>query len=281
MRKEFRMKSRKGAEHDLVMKVQGVPGTRNKLQKRMLGHQRLFVNALLNHFERRLPCPPLVPLFSKVLDFRKMPLEMPPEGGEDMLLKWGCSELTALVKRRYSYLLPALDEIQNQALRVRVFVREHKDRFTRTIKSSVDKDTGESRQARKELVLTGDGGVFGLMWSRGDAFGLPVPLFARIVDDMIAYRVNQSDTERVGGKLSRILCAERSLLDNEMVDMLTFLAQNLPPLHIFDARRCVREWRKQGHLLPYNANNRAGEVLSRFRGTVERVGKFMLVKGSI
>ena len=62
---------------------------------------------------------------------------------------------------------------------------------------------------------------------------------------------------------------------------MTFLAQNLPPLHIFDAGRCVREWRKQGHLLPYNANNRAGEVLSRFRGTVERVGKFMLVKGSI
>ena len=106
-----------------------------------------------------------------------------------------------------------------------------------------------------------------------------VPLFARIVDDMIAYRVNQSDTERVGGKLSRILCAERSLLDDEMVDMLTFLAQNLPPIHMFDAEQCVREWYKRGNKLPYNANDTAGRVLARFRLDGVTSGNFMLVKG--
>ena len=106
-----------------------------------------------------------------------------------------------------------------------------------------------------------------------------MPLFARIVDDMIAYRVNQSDTERVGGKLSRILCAERSLLDDEMVDMLTFLAQNLPPIHMFDAEQCVREWYKRGNKLPYNANDTAGRVLTRFRLDGVTSGNFMLVKG--
>jgi hypothetical protein len=38
------------------------------------------------------------------------------------------------------------------------------------------------------------------------------------------------------------------------------------------------EWQKQGHKLPYNSNDMAARVLTRFRGTVEGVGKFILVK---
>ena len=64
-----------------------------------------------------------------------------------------------------------------------------------------------------------------------------------------------------------------------MVDMLTFLAQNLPPIHMFDAEQCVREWYRLGHKLPYNANDTAGRVLARFRLDGVTSGNFMLVKG--
>ena len=102
------------------------------------------------------------------------------------------------------------------------------------------------------------------MFTRSDGFGLPVPLFAKIADDMIAYRINQSDTERVGGKVTNILCPERSLLKDDMVDTFTFLSQNLTPIHTIDTDRLVKEWIKRGHKLPYNANEKVGTVLRRF-----------------
>ena len=54
-----------------------------------------------------------------------------------------------------------------------------------------------------------------------DTFGLAVPNYAHIIDYMIAYRLNQSDTERSGGFVSRILKKERTLLDDDILQALS------------------------------------------------------------
>ena len=145
------------------------------------------------------------------------------------------------------YLATKAKKMRDYRLRKRLQQQQHKE-----------------EEHERKLMLTGPGSIFELMFTRSDGFGLPVPLFAKIADDMIAYRINQSDTERVGGKVTNILCPERSLLKDDMVDTFTFLSQNLTPIHTIDTDRLVKEWIKRGHKLPYNANEKVGTVLRRF-----------------
>lgn len=106
-----------------------------------------------------------------------------------------------------------------------------------------------------------------------DIIDHPSPLVAFVDSGM-----STAGAERVGGKLPRILCAERSLLDDELVYTLTFREQNLPPIHMFDAEQCVREWYKRGNKLPYNADDKAGRVLARFQLDGVTSSNLMLVK---
>ena len=163
------------------------------------------------------------------------------------------------------YLATKAKKMRDYRLRKRLQQQQHKEE---ELKNSVSRRTrGEIKRQIEQsllLMLTGPGSIFELMFTRSDGFGLPVPLFAKIADDMIAYRINQSDTERVGGKVTNILCPERSLLKDDMVDTFTFLSQNLTPIHTIDTDRLVKEWIKRGHKLPYNANEKVGTVLRRF-----------------
>ena len=151
--------------------------------------------------------------------------------------------------------------MQEQARQVRLFVRQHQQRFTKVTQV---KRAGIVIETKRELLLTGPGSVFRLMFSRSDALGLAVPDFAHIVDYMISYRTNQSDTERAGGKVSRTLTSERTLLKDDAVGALTFLSSNLPYGHELDVDLLVKKWEKK-HKLPVKANEAASKVLTRMR----------------
>ena len=45
---------------------------------------------------------------------------------------------------------------------------------------------------------------------------------------MISYRLNQSDTERAGGLVSRILTKERTSLNDDILQALVFISFNMP-----------------------------------------------------
>ena len=45
---------------------------------------------------------------------------------------------------------------------------------------------------------------------------------------MISYRLNQSDTERAGGLVSRILTKERTSLKDDILQALVFISFNMP-----------------------------------------------------
>ena len=256
---------------DVVMTVTRFPKTRKEVKTRMLLHQCHVVKVMLENFDRRLPMKPVVPLLTKVFSYGQMPLS-----NQDLLQAYGDTELTEIVRTKFPYYMPVVGEVLAQARQVRLFVSKNKSRFVRKVEEWIDEDTAEIHPESVELLLTGPGSVFELMFTQSDGFGLPVPLFAHIADFMITYRFQQSDTERTGGILTAVLTKQRTLMKDDILEALVFLAQNLPPLHLIDVDRLVNEWIRRKNLLPYNRNETIGRVLQRMYN--ETTTKFVLRK---
>ena len=91
----------------------------------------------------------------------------------------------------------------------------------------------------------------------------PVPFFLHMMADyLISSRKHQSDTERSGGRFSAIMVPGRSLLGNDTIEALVFLAVNLPELHEIDIGSLVESWIVAGGKLPIA--HAANQVIKRF-----------------
>jgi len=99
-------------------------------------YQHKLVAVLLQNFDERLPLPEVIKQMSKCLDFTKMPL-CASATDEDPLIIYGESALTWLVQNK----LPHLDlhEVLIGYLRIKLYVREHRDRFMADIEKKDEK----------------------------------------------------------------------------------------------------------------------------------------------
>lgn len=195
-------------------------------------------------------------LMKKVFEFRDMPLSAWDGVGDDPLARFGEEELKELVSTQFSYFAGNMVNVVTEFRRVRFFVRSHHEEFL--------VNTAKANQPeRLKLQLTGERGVFTQLFASSDVFNPPIPLYLHMADKMIASRKNQSDTERSGGRFSAILVPERSLLADDIVEALVFLAVNLPELHEIDTDALVDAWVKAGGKLPIAHG--ANQVIERFR----------------
>ena len=90
--------------------------------------------------------------------------------------------------------------------------------------------------------------------------------FLEVLDHMIAFRFNQSDTERVGRTMTLTKPALRSSLGPLHFKQACWVAFNSPGFHEVDIQAFVRRWRADGHLsalMKHRDAERAREVLER------------------
>ena len=86
------------------------------------------------------------------------------------------------------------------------------------------------------------------------------------MDYMIAFRFNQSDTERVGRSMTLTKPALRSSLGNTHFKQAVWVASNSPGFHEIDIMALVKHWKADGHLsavMKDATGPRAREVLER------------------
>ena len=226
----------------------------------MLGILKDFAGCMLEHFDDFLSVPDIVPKLITVMDYRQMP---PLTLKTTAFQEYGREELYQIIDAKFPYFKHVKDEVHDEALVVREWVFKHKKYLQRESEAFVDKDTGVSYDAKSDLALTGRNSVFGHMFSSSNAFGQPVKRFAHICDYMIAYRINQSDTERIGKILKNVVTPDRSTLLPRNAEVLVCLAKNLPALGDIDYDRFVDEWIRRGHRLPMMKND--GGVMRRKR----------------
>ena len=83
---------------------------------------------------------------------------------------------------------------------------------------------------------------------------------------MIAFRFNQSDTERAGRTMTLTKPALRSSLGNKHFKHAAWVAFNSPGFHEIDIMALVQRWKADGHLsavMKDATGPRAKEVLQR------------------
>ena len=90
-------------------------------------------------------------------------------------------------------------------------------------------------------------------------------MFLELLDFMISFRFNQSDTERAGHTMTLTKPAVRSSLGDEHFKQACWVAFNSPGFHQLDVMAFVRRWMADGHLsaVTKGAGARAREVLDR------------------
>ena len=90
--------------------------------------------------------------------------------------------------------------------------------------------------------------------------------FLEVMDFMISFRFNQSDTERAGRTMTLTKPALRSSLGNVHFKQAAWVAFNSPGFHEIDVMALVRRWKADGHLsavMKDASGPRAKEVLER------------------
>lgn len=159
----------------------------------------------------------------------------------------GRAELEELCISRYNSM--DVDELKNQALRFRFYVRDNHHVFYHDSK----------------LIITGPGSIFEALFTNSDALGAfaPIPDFLAIADDMISMLVTQCATERIGRRMGLTKSLLRSNMTDDLFDALLFLGANMAPIHETDIDSLCKKFLKAGHLPPYTANGSGSRVLSR------------------
>ena len=90
----------------------------------------------------------------------------------------------------------------------------------------------------------------------------------QVLDYMISFRYNQSDTERAGRTMTLTKPALRSSLGDLHFKQACWVAFNSPPFHEVDMMPFVKRWMADGHLSAVMKDEgalRANEVLERKR----------------
>ena len=82
---------------------------------------------------------------------------------------------------------------------------------------------------------------------------------------MIAFKWNQSDTERGGSKMVRAKSKDRASMGFETFNELVFIGANICFIHEFDLDRAVAMFLKAGHKLPTDKGDEYSKVVERLR----------------
>lgn len=227
---------------------------------RALSYQAAICSSLLRHLPTRIVWPEVVDRLAEALDFRLMPLE---KGGDEALETWGDEALRWLA----SEALPHLEEgtLAAEALRVRLFVREHREEWM--VKVDVFSRDGKKEGTEVRLALTGESSIACTLFEEPWRVPGGAPhQFLALLDFMIAFRYNQTDCERIGRTMSLTKTTLRTSLGDLHFSQAVWVAFNSPPIHQVDLVLYVRRWIASGHLSAVMRDReaeRARQVLER------------------
>ena len=117
------------------------------------------------------------------------------------------------------------------------------------------------------LTLVGETSIAHTLFTEPARVSGGVPhQFLEVMDFMISFRFNQSDTERAGRTMTLTKPALRSSLGNVHFKQAAWVAFNSPGFHEIDVMALVRRWKADGHLsavMKDASGPRAKEVLER------------------
>jgi hypothetical protein len=134
--------------------------------------------------------PEVVMHLVKITDFRLMPLESMPEA-HTALEMWGDESIDWLVANVLTHL--DAGQLQDEALRVRLFVRKHKQQWM--LEHSLVGEDGKVMGSEVRLTLTGEESIAHTLFTEPERISGGIPhQFLEVLDFMISFRFNQSDT---------------------------------------------------------------------------------------
>jgi hypothetical protein len=215
------------------------PRTVPLARQKLLGFQKKIGTAMLNDFERRLPTPEIVTRLKAAFDYRDLQRFFEREDCEDEFEEWGDESLEWIVDNYFPFLSKA--RVTQQSLRVKVWLRENYKDFM---------SGGDDGESAPKLLLCGDGSVFRELFTNAlAAYGENKELL-HIIDYMIAFKYNQSDTERGGSEMARAKTKERASLGFDVFNDIVFVGSNCCHSHEFDFDELVQMWIRKNHRLP-------------------------------
>ena len=230
--------------------------------QRILSYQRAICESLLRHMPGYLAIPEVVTHLARITDFRAMPLESTAEA-HTALETWGNESILWLVANVLTHL--DADVLCAEAMRVRFFVRDHKKEWM--LQYNVIGEDGKVMGTERRLTLTGETSIAATLFNEPARVSGGVPhQFLEVMDYMISFRFNQSDTERAGRTMTLTKPALRSSLGNMHFKQAAWVAFNSPGFHEIDIMALVKRWKADGHLsavMKDASGPRAKEVLER------------------
>ena len=230
---------------------------------RIQGYLRAMAGSVLSNFDQKLPVPTVWLKLRQVFDYRLMPLG-DGEGEHERLLTWSDGALAWLVEQKFPHL--DVQEVQAGAMRVQHYVKqkcEVEGMFhvrVPVLDESGDpvmepQPEGASGPAKKVPVtasrigVAGEGSVLQQLFTKRGTIGAGIRGYLEIADYMIAYKFNQSDTERAGRNMTLTKTPNRHSLTDENFSMLVWLSFNAPLIHQVDFRKFVQRWELEKHEL--------------------------------
>ena len=146
---------------------------------------------------------------------------------DDEFEEWENDSLEWIVENFFKFLSNA--RVQQQALRVKVWLRENYKQFM------TKPSGGGDEQVAPKLLLCGEGSVFEALFTdaAAAAYG-PNQELVTLIDYVIAFKYNQSDTERGGSEMARGKTKERASLGFDVFNDIVFVGSNCCYSHEFD-----------------------------------------------
>ena len=227
------------------------------IEKRLKSYAAAMAAATLRHFDTRLPVPPVLLHLRSACDFRRMPWH-----DNSQLLSWSDDSVRWLVENKFPELDVAI--VQAEALKVRLWLREHKDQFY--VDAPVHDDHGDpiKNQTKKVLAICGIGSINHTLFTRyNELFPSGIQSYLVIADYGISFMFSSCSTERIGRNMTLTKPPERSSLLDDNFKKLVWLSYNSPPIHQVDFTKYVRIWEGGKHQLALFKEGGCPQVLGR------------------
>ena len=275
---DARVERQDGGTYVIKMKLASAPTGRDATEARLLSYQKPCIEVFLSNFTSRLPLPEVITRLKGVFDFNLMELSNSSASAMEELLTHGDDDIDWLVTN----IFPMLDAqlLKNQALKVRLWVKERYDRF-------YDKDEADPSWTKKRrdahvpkphIRISGPDSIMEALFATPGVVGVYIEQYLHVSDYMIALDIKTADVERVGSHMQLIKTKLRTSLHDSTFAALVFLSFNLPHLHEIDLDVLIKAWKKAGHMLPINRNDAESRVLRRLKSASSAT--FFLKKGS-
>jgi hypothetical protein len=253
----------------IKIKLLGAPAAgRDETVRRLLVLQHGNVESIISNLKSRLPLSELLVRLKGVFDFNLMELSNPSPAAFEKIQTHGDDDIEWLVEKYF----PMLDAqiLKNQALKVRLYVKNNYGRFFDTDEADPSWRTKrrQSHVPKPSIRIAGPDSIMEALFSSPAVVGIHIEQYLHLADYMIALDIKTADVERVGSHMQLVKGgkdARRSSLHNTTYAALVFLSFNLPHLHEIDLDVLITAWKKAGHLLPIHKNGAESRVLSRLK----------------